>query len=128
MDLKSIILPDDAFDAARERSLTLAERQTVHRSFRGTGQLLGHGVQTSVAQLSPIFEAVPDTAVHLAIGHCNLSVARSTAGELILRYARRLAHVHLHDNRGGKADLHLALGMGDLDVARHQVRRHGTTP
>jgi sugar phosphate isomerase/epimerase len=24
--------------------------------------------------------------------------------------------VHLHDNRGGHADLHLALGMGDLDV------------
>src|SRR5688572_20795874 len=55
----------------------------------------------SVAQLGPIFEAVEDAALHLDIGHCNLSVVRSTAGELITRYARRLAHVHLHDNRGG---------------------------
>ena len=73
----------------------------------------------SVAQLKPIFDAVPDAALHLDIGHCNLSVARSTAGELIARYANRLAHVHLHDNRGGTADLHLALGMGDLDVPAH---------
>jgi sugar phosphate isomerase/epimerase len=73
----------------------------------------------SVAQLSPIFDAIRDVALHLDIGHCNLNVARSTAGELIARYAKKLAHVHLHDNRGGNADLHLALGMGDLDVAKH---------
>jgi len=46
-------------------------------------------------------------------------VPRSTAAELIKHFASRLAHVHLHDNRGGNADLHLALGMGDLDVAGH---------
>ena len=73
----------------------------------------------SVAQLGPIFESVRDAALHLDIGHCNLNVARSTAGELISRYAQRLAHVHLHDNRGGNADLHLALGMGDLNVPAH---------
>lgn len=73
----------------------------------------------SVAQLSPLFDGVPEVALHLDIGHCNLNVARSTAGELIARYAKKLAHVHLHDNRGGHADLHLALGMGDLDVANH---------
>ena len=73
----------------------------------------------SVAQLGPIFEAVAEAALHLDIGHCNLGVARSTAGELISHYARRLAHVHLHDNRGGNADLHLALGMGNLDVTSH---------
>lgn len=73
----------------------------------------------SVAQLAPIFEAVPETGVHLDIGHCNLSVVRSTAGELISHFAARLAHVHIHDNRGGHADLHLALGMGDLDVPGH---------
>lgn len=73
----------------------------------------------SVAQLAPILEAVPELGLHLDIGHCNLHVARSTAGELISHFARRLAHVHIHDNRGGHADLHLALGMGDIDVAAH---------
>lgn len=71
----------------------------------------------SVAQLAPIFTAVPEAALHLDIGHSNLAVAQNTAPELIRRFSGRLAHVHLHDNRGGQADLHLALGMGDVDVA-----------
>lgn len=70
----------------------------------------------SVTQLAPIFAGVPDLGLHLDIGHCNLGVAQNTAPELISYFASRLAHVHLHDNRGGHADLHLALGMGDLDV------------
>jgi sugar phosphate isomerase/epimerase len=71
----------------------------------------------SVAQLEPIFNAVPESALHLDIGHSNLSVPSNTAPELIRHFGKRLAHVHLHDNRGGHADLHLALGMGDVDVA-----------
>jgi sugar phosphate isomerase/epimerase len=95
----------------------------------GIGVMLENvpGRFNSVAQLTPIFEAVPQAGLHLDIGHCNLSVPRSTAGELIERFARRLAHVHLHDNRGGHADLHLALGMGDIDVPAHvrQLRTAG---
>lgn len=71
----------------------------------------------SVTQLAPIFAGVPDLGLHLDIGHSNLSVAQNTAPELISYFATRLAHVHLHDNRGGHADLHLALGMGDLDLS-----------
>ena len=35
--------------------------------------------------------------------------------------------MHLHDNRGGHADLHLALGMGNMDVPRYvrALRRSG---
>jgi sugar phosphate isomerase/epimerase len=71
----------------------------------------------SVKQLAPIFDAVPEAALHLDIGHSNLAVANNTAPDLIRHFGPRLAHVHLHDNRGGHADLHLALGMGDVDVA-----------
>lgn len=73
----------------------------------------------SVPQLSPIFEALPTAGLHLDIGHSNLDVAQNTAAALIQRFRSRLAHVHLHDNRGGHADLHLALGMGNLDVEGH---------
>jgi sugar phosphate isomerase/epimerase len=73
----------------------------------------------SVAQLAPIFEALPTAGLHLDIGHSNLDVAQNTAAALIQRFQNRLAHVHLHDNRGGHADLHLALGMGNLDVEGH---------
>jgi sugar phosphate isomerase/epimerase len=95
----------------------------------GLGVMLENvpGRFNSVAQLTPIFDAVPEAGLHLDIGHCNLGVPRSTAGELISHFSSRLAHVHLHDNRGGHADLHLALGMGDLDVAAHvrQLRAAG---
>jgi sugar phosphate isomerase/epimerase len=117
------------------------EQTIVHRNVVSLQELvafatpLGVGVMlenvpgrfNSVAQLAPIFDSVPQAALHLDIGHCNLSVARSTAGELIQRFASRLAHVHLHDNRGGHADLHLALGMGDLDVEAHvrELRTNG---
>lgn len=117
------------------------ERTIVHRNIAALRELvefgrpLGVGVMlenvpgrfNSVAQLAPIFEAAPEAALHLDIGHCNLHVAQSTAGELITHFARRLAHVHLHDNRGGHHDLHLALGMGDIDIAAHlrQLRAIG---
>ena len=29
-----------------------------------------------------------------------------------------MKHVHLHDNNGGAADLHLPLGVGTMDVAK----------
>jgi sugar phosphate isomerase/epimerase len=38
-----------------------------------------------------------------------------------------LQHVHLHDNKGGTADLHLPIGAGNID-ARHYVKslqKHG---
>lgn len=86
----------------------------------GLGVMLENvpGRFNSVTQLAPIFAGVPELGLHLDIGHCNLSVAQNTAPELISYFGNRLAHVHLHDNRGGQADLHLALGMGDLDVHR----------
>ena len=36
--------------------------------------------------------------------------------ELLRDYGSRLRHVHLHDNKGGSADLHLPLGTGSVDV------------
>lgn len=89
----------------------------------GVGVMLENvpGRFNSVAQLAPVLDAVPDLGLHLDIGHSNLAVVHNTAPELIRHFSRRLAHVHLHDNRGGHADLHLALGMGDMDVTT-QVR------
>lgn len=96
---------------------------------RGVGIMVENvpGRFNSVEQLSPLFEAVPDVALHLDIGHSNLQVPYNTAGELIRTFRDRLAHVHLHDNRGGHADLHLALGMGNVDVPLHlrQLRENG---
>jgi sugar phosphate isomerase/epimerase len=104
-----------------QRNIATLQELVAFATPLGIGIMLENvpGRFNSVAQLGPIFDVVREAALHLDIGHCNLNVERSTAGELISRYPRRLAHVHLHDNRGGNADLHLALGMGELDINAH---------
>jgi len=48
-------------------------------------------------------------------------VEENTTEELLAIYAPRLRHVHLHDNKGGSADLHLPLGSGTIEIP-HQLR------
>jgi sugar phosphate isomerase/epimerase len=88
---------------------------------RGLGIMLENvpGRFNTAAQLAPILEGVPGLGLHLDLGHCNLGVPHNTAAELLDRFAKRVAHVHVHDNRGGHADLHLGLGMGDIDYPSH---------
>ena len=40
----------------------------------------------------------------------------NTAHEILAAHARRVKHVHLHDNNGGASDLHLPLGAGAIDL------------
>ena len=75
----------------------------------------------TVAQLSELLEPLPDLGLHLDIGHANLLVERNTTDDLLAAFGSRLRHVHLHDNKGGSADLHLPLGAGTLDTP-HYIR------
>jgi sugar phosphate isomerase/epimerase len=70
-------------------------------------------------QLGELLDPLPAVGLHLDIGHCNLLTDFNTADEMIAAYGPRLKHVHLHDNKGGAADLHLPLGTGTVDVAHH---------
>jgi sugar phosphate isomerase/epimerase len=76
----------------------------------------------NVHDLGELLEALPQLGLHLDIGHANLLVSTSTVGELLAAYGDRLRHVHLHDNKGGAADLHLPLGTGTVDL-RDAVRQ-----
>ena len=69
----------------------------------------------SRAQLGELLDPVSDLGLHLDIGHCNLQVVTNTATDIITAYGPRIKHVHIHDNKGGVADLHLPLGTGTLD-------------
>ena len=73
----------------------------------------------NVEQLGDLLEPLPELGLHLDIGHSNLMVEQNTAEQILARYGARLRHVHLHDNKGGHADLHLPLGTGTVDAARH---------
>jgi sugar phosphate isomerase/epimerase len=73
------------------------------------------GEFNSRAQLADLLDPLPDLGLHLDIGHCNLQVVSNTAMDIISAFGPRVRHVHIHDNKGGYADLHLPLGTGNLD-------------
>jgi sugar phosphate isomerase/epimerase len=89
-----------------------------HADKVGVGLMIENlpGEYNNAAQLGDLLDALPKLGLHLDIGHANLMVPRSTTEEILDRYGERLRHVHLHDNRGGNADLHLPLGAGEVDV------------
>jgi sugar phosphate isomerase/epimerase len=74
------------------------------------------GDYNSAAQLGELLDPMPELGLHLDIGHANLQVPHNTTGEILAPYGGRLRHVHLHDNKGGDADLHLPLGTGSVDL------------
>ena len=73
------------------------------------------GSFNNVRQLGQLLDPLPELGLHLDIGHANLLVDHNTTGEILSAYAARLCHVHLHDNKGGSADLHLPLGAGSIE-------------
>ncbi len=73
------------------------------------------GTFNQVEALGRLFEAIPDLAWHLDVGHANLGSPSNTTAQLLAAFADRLAHVHVSDNKGGDADLHLPLGAGTVD-------------
>jgi sugar phosphate isomerase/epimerase len=87
----------------------------------GVGLMLENlpGAFNTASQLAELLDPLPEVGLHLDIGHANLQVEENTAEELIQAYGARLRHVHLHDNKGGSADLHLPLGAGTVDFVRH---------
>ncbi|HTL17129.1 MAG TPA: sugar phosphate isomerase/epimerase family protein [Patescibacteria group bacterium] len=79
------------------------------------------GSYNTARQVSELLDPLPELGLHLDIGHANLLVELNSTDELLAAYGKRLRHVHLHDNKGGNADLHLPLGAGTLETD-HYVR------
>ena len=104
----------------------------IDRNIASLGELIQHGKAlgvgimienlpgefNNVEQLGELLEALPELGLHLDVGHANLMVPYNTTEDILARYGNRLRHVHLHDNKGGGADLHLPLGVGTVDVPR----------
>ncbi|MRR15163.1 MAG: sugar phosphate isomerase/epimerase [Deltaproteobacteria bacterium] len=82
----------------------------------------------------PAFERVPDLMMTLDIGHAELLTKVNTSFGFISDCFSRIAHLHVHDNRGGtsvKDDLHLPLGEGIVDypgiLTRLQKKAYAST-
>jgi sugar phosphate isomerase/epimerase len=87
---------------------------------RGVGLMIENlpGDYNSARQLGELLDPLPELGLHLDVGHANLMVPHNVTEELLQAYGSRLRHVHLHDNKGGNADLHLPLGTGTVDLPR----------
>ncbi len=69
---------------------------------------------------APAFEAIPDLRMTLDIGHAQLLAKQNTSFRFIEDHFSRIAHIHAHDNHGGKSvkdDLHLPLGEGSVNYS-----------
>src|SRR5207249_5192920 len=74
------------------------------------------GEFNTAAQLGELLDPLRELGLHLDFGHTNLRTPVNTAQQVLAAYGSRLRHVHLHDNKGGDADLHMPLGTGGVDV------------
>jgi sugar phosphate isomerase/epimerase len=103
-----------------QRNIQTLEELLPEAEACGVGLMIENlpGDFNSPAQLGELLDPLPSLGLHLDIGHSNLMVPHNTCGEILAAYGDRLRHVHLHDNKGGHADLHLPLGSGTLDVAK----------
>lgn len=103
-----------------ERNLqTIRELLPMSREY-GVGLMLENipGEFNTALELGELLDALPEVGLHLDIGHTNLMLEDNSMESIIRRYGKRLRHVHLHDNKGGSADLHLPLGTGTIDIPR----------
>jgi sugar phosphate isomerase/epimerase len=103
-----------------ERNLDTFRELLPHAKNCGVGLMVENlpGDYNSAPQLGDLLNAMPELGLHLDIGHANLQVPHNTTEEILAAHGKRLRHVHLHDNKGGNADLHLPLGTGNVDVRR----------
>jgi sugar phosphate isomerase/epimerase len=101
-----------------ERNIATLRELLPYAAERGVGLMVENlpGDFNTAKELGELLDPLPELGLHLDIGHANLLVLHSTVEELLAAYGSRLRHVHLHDNKGGSADLHLPLGTGTVDV------------
>ncbi len=104
-----------------ERNIDTIRELLPHAAQCGVGLMIENlpGDYNSAPQLGDLLGPVPELGLHLDIGHANLQVPHNTTEEILEKHGKRLRHVHLHDNKGGNADLHLPLGTGTVDLRRH---------
>jgi sugar phosphate isomerase/epimerase len=103
-----------------ERNLESLRELSATAREKGVGLMIENlpGDFSTLPRLSRLLEPLSELGLHLDIGHANLLVTHNSTEEILKAYANRLRHVHLHDNKGGSADLHLPLGAGNIDMAR----------
>jgi sugar phosphate isomerase/epimerase len=116
----------DRHTPMHERSFYIERNRRSFQELGADARRLGVGLMienlpgdyNGASQLGELLDPLPELGLHLDIGHANLQVPYNATEEILQAYGSRLRHVHLHDNKGGFADLHLPLGTGTVDLPR----------
>jgi sugar phosphate isomerase/epimerase len=108
---QAVRLAMDAFDRVARRAEILGMTVCVENMFPKYRPFV------EPEDFEPVFRAFPRFKLVLDTGHAHLgdSSGRRIAG-FVTRYADRLEHVHVSDNRG-RSDDHLPVGRGSVDFA-----------
>jgi sugar phosphate isomerase/epimerase len=121
---QSMSIHPDPHAPMQDRAFTIAANLESLREMLEPCRRLGiimmieniHGGFNTLEEMGELLTPIPGLGLHLDIGHCNLEGGENTAESILDAWGDRLKHVHIHDNLGGAADLHLPLGAGTLDV------------
>jgi sugar phosphate isomerase/epimerase len=65
-----------------------------------------------------LFKEVPDLGFTLDVGHANIGTPKNLSQDYLVEFGKRLKHIHISDNLGGYADLHLPIGAGTIDFQK----------
>jgi sugar phosphate isomerase/epimerase len=101
-----------------QRNIEIMQESVDSGASKGVGIMIENlpGDFNNPQQLSDLLDPIPQLGLHLDIGHANLQVPMNSTPEILRVFGKRLRHVHLHDNKGGREDLHLPLGAGTLNL------------
>jgi len=111
---KNVSLHDDEWIVAQNMD-TLARLSDEAQGLGMTVLIENMPGFSRVAQMKPLLESLPATKLLLDVGHANLETPYNRSEELLSNFGDRLGHVHVSDNRGGHDDLHLPLGVGNIN-------------
>jgi len=109
-----------ASPALISEKIELLSEMVAHASQKGI-TLCIENLTEQHESFSLAFEAIADLRMTLDIGHGELLSKENTSFNFIRHLFPNIAHVHTHDNHGGKGvedDLHLPLGQGRVDYPR----------
>jgi sugar phosphate isomerase/epimerase len=118
------------------KHVQIADRRRILRHFIvatsravSEAQNLGCGISVenmdhesfTIDDFKELFKEVPDLGFTLDVGHANIGTPKNLAQVYLTEFGTRLKHIHISDNLGGYADLHLPIGAGTINF-RNVIR------
>lgn len=111
VDRKTEKMHMDVFCKSLKEITDYAKKYNIKVMIENTEASQGKGLKN----MEYVLKKVPDVGAHIDFGHSNITDDFIDVAKFVLKYSKRLEHIHIHDNHGFE-DEHMALGEGNLRV------------